>query len=315
MKLVAICPVRNEEWCLGLTARAALMWCDELVLWLHACTDRSEDIADQIALEHRGRVEVDGSDDDQWSEMEHRQLMLAAARERGATHIAMIDADEILTGNLRPKIRSMIDATPPGTVLQLPWLALPRTTDRYITSGVWGPGQQVSMAFKDQPSAHWRLEGKLDGRDHEHRNPMGLPERRFSALLKPEQGGLMHLQFLSERRLRAKQAWYQAEQVIRNPAPSRLEGRFYRTPEELAARLRSMYGRAVYESNPNVGYGNLSPCATACIPLEWWLPYAHLMSYLDPSEDKAPWQEVELKRLIAEHGREKFAGLDFFGVA
>ena len=118
----------------------------------------------------------------------------------------------------------------------------------------------------------------------------------------------MHLQFLSERRLRAKQAWYQAEQVIRNPAPCQLEGQFCRTPEELAARLAAMYGRAVYESDP-------MKYSSAAVPLDWWLPYAHLMSYLDLSEDKAPWQEIELKRLIAQHGAEKFAGLDLFGVA
>ena len=34
MKLVGIMPVRNEDWCLDLTARAALMWCDELVISL-----------------------------------------------------------------------------------------------------------------------------------------------------------------------------------------------------------------------------------------------------------------------------------------
>ena len=32
-------PVRNEAWCLGLTARAALKWCDELVILDHASND------------------------------------------------------------------------------------------------------------------------------------------------------------------------------------------------------------------------------------------------------------------------------------
>ena len=306
MKLIGIMPVRNEGWCLGLTARAALMWCDQIVLWMHACTDRSEDIADQIASEYPKRVEIGGVDDPQWAEMAHRQAMLAAARERGATHIAMIDADEILSGNLRRSALCwFIESTPPGTVLQLPWLALPRTTDRYITSGIWGPGQQVSMAFKDLPAAHWAAR-RAEGYDFHHRNPMGIG-RNFSAPLKPEQGGLLHLQFLSERRLRAKQALYQATEVLRWPPPRIVEGKLCASKAELAERLAWMYGRAVYDSHPK-------RCATAAVPLDWWLPYAHLMSYLDLSEDKAPWQETELKRLIAEHGREKFAGLDFFEV-
>jgi glycosyltransferase involved in cell wall biosynthesis len=51
MKIVTIMPVRNEAWCLGLTARAALMWCDELVILDHASTDRTAEIASEIAGE------------------------------------------------------------------------------------------------------------------------------------------------------------------------------------------------------------------------------------------------------------------------
>jgi hypothetical protein len=51
------------------------------------------------------------------------------------------------------------------------------------------------------------------------------------------------------------------------------------------------------------------------VPESWWAPYENLMQYLDLSEDTEPWQQTEVKRLIAEHGREKFVGLDLFGVA
>jgi hypothetical protein len=313
VKLIAIMPVRNEDWCLGLTARAALMWCDEIVIGLHACTDSSAAIVRFISYANPGRVTLLRQAESEWAEMAQRQRLLEVARERGATHIAMIDADEILTGNLlglsgaRENIKSLIQTTKPSTVFQLPWLALPRTTDRYLTSGIWGPGQQVSMVFKDEPAAHWHIGGKRDGRDHEHRNPMGLPHR-FSAPLKPDQGGIMHLQFLSERRLRAKQALYKAIQITHWPAPCQLEGHVCTTNIQLVDRLNVMYGRAVYESDP-------AKYSSAPVPLDWWLPYAHLMSYLDLSETEAPWQEVELKRLIAEHGAEKFSGLDLFGVA
>jgi hypothetical protein len=37
------------------------------------------------------------------------------------------------------------------------------------------------------------------------------------------------------------------------------------------------------------------------------------MKYLDV--DAEPWQEAEVRRLVAEYGREKFTGLDLFGVA
>jgi len=296
MKIIGIMPVRNEDWCLGLTLRAALMWCDEVVVLMHACTDESIHIVRQILLhEAPGRLFVGLRQEGKWEEMDHRQSLLMAARRLGATHIAIIDADEVLTGNLLDErlfqsVRSQISFIQSGFTLQLPWLALPRTIDRYITEGTWGHGQQVSMAFKDQPEAHWAAR---NGYDFHHRNPMGLPAGRFSAPLKAHEGGIMHLQFLSERRLRAKQALYQVTEVLRWP------GR--KAPAELA----TMYGRAVYDS-ANV--------ATLPVPAEWWAPYSHLMKYLDLSEDKEPWQETEVKRLVAEHGREKFAGLDLFGV-
>jgi hypothetical protein len=321
MKLVGIMPCRNEDWILGLSLRAALLWCDEVVVGLHACTDDSAAIAFEAMKEHAGRVHVFEFPDGTWREMAHRQFLLSIARNQNATHIAMVDADEVLTGNLLSVpvyIRALIDQhCTPGTVLQLPWLALPRTLDRYITSGVWGPGQQVSMVFKDQPEAHWALHG---GRDFHHRNPMGIG-RAFRAPLKPEQGGLMHLQFLDERRLRAKQLLYKLTEMIRWPAPCQLEGRYCATQGDLAHELNRMYGRAVYESDP-------AKCETAPVPLEWWAPYAHLMRHLSFPRtpegggmmgawyrgQEIPWQETECRRLIAEHGREKFAGLDLFSV-
>ena len=80
MKLIGLMPCRNEDWVLGLTARAALMWCDELVLWLHSCTDGSRDIAVAVAHEHPGRVIIDVANDPTWAEMSHREQMLELAR-------------------------------------------------------------------------------------------------------------------------------------------------------------------------------------------------------------------------------------------
>jgi|ERR1700723_272769 len=316
LKIIAIMPVRNEAWVLGLSLRAALEWCDDVMVGLHDCTDESKTIVREIQAE-RGKVAYCEFVGGTWTEMAHRQTLLNGARAMGATHIVILDADEVLTGNLLALIEPAVfdrwgkrqsvigyhvTCLATGTVLQLPWLALPRTIDRYLTAGAWGLGQQVSMSFVDQPSAHWALH---DGRDFHHRNPMGIG-RSFRAPLKPEQGGLMHLQFLGERRLRAKQALYKAVEMIRWPAPCMLEGKYCANKEMLAERLNWMYGRAVYESDP-------AKYASAPCPESWWQPYERLMKYLDV--DAEPWQEGELKRLIAEHGGEKLAGLDFFGVA
>ena len=36
MRLIAIMPCRNSDWILGLTARAALLWCDGIAILNHA---------------------------------------------------------------------------------------------------------------------------------------------------------------------------------------------------------------------------------------------------------------------------------------
>lgn len=293
MKIVALMPVRNEDWALGLTARAALLWADELVIGLHACTDLSNAIATNLQDRNPGRVVIVEHLDSVWAEMAHRQALLEAARSRAATHIAMIDADEILTGNIQPDLfRSMVEKLQPGFTLQLPWLALPRSIDKYIAGGVWGNGNFVSCAFKDESAAHWTARA---GYDFHHRNPMGLPLGRWAKPMVAPQGGLMHLQFLSERRLRAKQHLYIQTEMIRWPG------------RKAAAELSVMYGRAVYESDPY---------KVVCIdcPAAWWQPYrdSGLLDHLHV--DDPPWQELAVFENVEKYGRDFFKGADTFGL-
>lgn len=290
MKLIAIMPARNEEWCLGLSARAALMWADEVIVLDHASSDRTPEILSEI---HERLSWFHVSDED-WLEMSHRQRLLECARARGATHIAIVDADEVLTGNLLSTIRETINIqTMHGFIVNVPWLCLPRGIDRVVTgASYWGERQNVCIAFKDREDFHWSSAGR-GGYDFHHRPPMATGDRSFVNALRPESGGLMHLQFLSYERLRAKQALYQMTEVLRWPGRTK--------PSELAA----MYGRAVLESEP-------SACQTRAVPAEWWDPYRPLLKYLHV--DAEPWQKKEVARLIAEHGREKFAGLNLFGL-
>ena len=124
MKLIAGMLARNEQHVLGLSARAALMWCDELVIFNHASQDDTDKIAHNVAQEHPGRVTILCEQDPVWREMSYRQRMLEAARISGATHYTTVDADEVLTANLLPSIRLLIADVPYGRVFQPPWVCL-----------------------------------------------------------------------------------------------------------------------------------------------------------------------------------------------
>jgi hypothetical protein len=295
-------PVRNEAWVLGLSARAALMWCDELLVLNHASTDDTVNICLDLRNEYGERFGYVGEPNPTWAEMDHRQKLLTHARERGATHIALIDADEVLTGNLLPLIRRLVETTPAGRILQLPWLCLRDGIADVMTSGLWGRAT-VSAAFPDDPRYHWAAQGP-DAYHFHHRHPLGkdfiahtphwIPSETIAFLpsSRTRFDGLMHLQFCSRRRLLAKQALYQAIEVTRWPN---------RKP---VSQVREMYARTVREAEEAI----VQP-----VPSSWWKPYQSLLQYLDV--DAVPWQEAELRRLVAEHGNFKFSGLDFFGVA
>jgi hypothetical protein len=128
--------------------------------------------------------------------------------------------------------------------------------------------------------------------------PFGARGRRDS--------GLMHLQFVSQRRLRAKQALYKLTEVIRWPG---------REPNQIRA-VDERYNLAVYGQYraPAPHEAGLLEASLTSAPMNtWWKGYEHLMRHFHPSGE--PWQEAEVLRLLAEHGREKFAGLDLFGAA
>jgi len=118
------------------------------------------------------------------------------------------------------------------------------------------------------------------------------------------QGGSFHLWGVSERRLRAKHALYKVTERLR-------------WPSKPAGEIDRMYN--LWRSPGDcAGYGNqewTKPWTFADVPREWWDPYQkELLDHLDPVAFSEPWQEAEVRRLVAEHGAETFKGLDLFGV-
>lgn len=283
-KLVEIMPVRNEGWILGFSLRAALMWADQVVLLNHASTDNTEDIIKEVAAEHPGRVYYANSFDDVWKEMAHRQTLLEMARTLGATHIATVDADEVVTGHCIGMFRE-------HTLLcdtdfsQLRWIHLWRDENHYRFDGRWRT-QFATTGFRDNPKYCWRTR---EGYDHHHRAPFNATTYRH-LISEGFLSGLMHFQHVNWRRLLAKQAWYQMIEVTRWPG---------REPVEAT---RSKYEKTVDERG----------AVLAEVPWEnWFGPYKHLLKYLDLNAE--PWQDAKVKEMYSADPA-KFKGLNLFGV-
>lgn len=284
MNLIGLMPVRNEDWVLGLSARVALKWCDSLVCLNHASTDRTKEILDGIARE-TGRLVHAAIENPRWDEMDHRQSLLTLARSYGATHIALVDADEILTANLLPYVRDYVQQLPASGLLTLPIYNLRGGIQRYHDNGIWGR-RITSVAFTDQLALGW------GGDRFHHREPAGKRLVPVQPVSHPC-GGVMHLWGASGRRLVAKHVLYQMTETLRWPDKPREE-------------IRQMYSMAT-KGRPELG-DVPSRWTFAAVPPEWWDGYSDLAQHLDV--DAAPWQEAEIERLLSEHGPERFTGLD-----
>ena len=284
MKLAALMIVRNEDWCLEAAVVAALDWCDQICILLHSCTDRSQEIVDRLCQLYNQpslrRIVWMTKEDSEWNEMAHRQELLEAARLDAPTHFAIIDADEILCATLLPTIRRAIEELPEKTALQVPWIILRGSLHRYHVNGQWGKGWR-SIAFKDSPDLHW------EGDRFHHTEPFGLTRAvRYSD---HEQGGMLHLWGVSERRLRAKQALYKMTERLR-------------WPDKMLVSVDQFYNKW---KCPVGELWNFEK-----VPDAWWAGYSDLTI----DESSVPWQEAEVLRLWNQYGAEAFSGLDLFGL-
>lgn len=287
MRIIGMMLTRNEDWVIRPSLEAALRWCDGMVVVMDRCTDGTPALVDAM-LKKRGKPAIlKRVDDDsgKWDEMDMRQLMLDRARELKGTHYAIIDTDEIVTHNYLPFMRVWFESLKPGEVLDVPMIPVWESPNlRRVGDPTWSTAW-LTLGFMDQadPKAMgWKAAS--DGYHHHNRPPFGMTGRKRKG--SHDVGGVMHLQFANTRRLLAKHVLYRMVDHLRWP------------DREDVAKLNWKYDQA------------LKPGGTLVeVPREWWGDYYKDFIY----PDDVPYQEAEIARLIKEHGRDKFAGLDLKG--
>jgi hypothetical protein len=305
MKIVATIPTRNSGWSIGFTARAALMWCDAAVIMDHATSDPlTATVLADLNREYPHRITILYDNDSNWNEMDQRDRMLTCARGyHQATHVALLDDDELVTGNLIPRMRGWCESLAENWALELPQINVRRGIDTMHTKGVWAE-QHTLTVFRDDPRYHWKAAG--DGYQHHHRGPAGALFRNFRGCQRKD-GGLIHLQMASEERLRYKQWHYQLSDYLRWPER--------RTPEQ----LRQYYSLSVYGFVPLVRPTTYNSWRFAKemtglgpVPATWWEPYRDILKHLHL--DAEPWQRAACREIMEQHPELADAGFDDFGM-
>lgn len=290
MKIAALLLARNEQWIVRLSSWAAAQWCDELHLSLHNCTDKTEEYAVKPwrDLSKPVYIQRENTDSWEWQEMPMRDRMLESARRSGATHMAMVDADEIPTANVLPQLREWTKALQPGQILDVPMIPM-RSLSQYQDDGSTWTRSWLSTAFMDAPGLCWRAD--VDGYQYHARCPKNCSPRR-KTMYNPTkdraaEGGICHFQFANTRRLLAKHVLYRASEFLRWPD---------KTP---ASRLNELYDAAL-------------KCEKLSDAAPYWF-VGYDMSLIDLND--VPWHEEELKRVITPNRRERMeaAKLDLKG--
>jgi len=287
VRLIGLMHVRDEQWVLDASLRAALMLVDRVVVLDHDSADRTPEIIDRVSAEHPGRIVNASWEGRHYNEAAIRQRTLDTGREEGGTHFFWIDADEILCHHMIEPVREAIASLEPGRAMELPWLAMWESLDAFRDDDSVWTNNFKAFAFADHPEIGYR--SYRDGYDM-HQTPRGTRAERLRPFADQSRGGVMHLQFADRRRLIAKHAWYKMSETVRFP------GR--KPPSEIDA----MYNQAVDRS----GLG------LASAPDEWWSGYRHLRRMI--RFDQPPWHESEVLRFWEEHGPAAFEGLELWGL-
>jgi glycosyltransferase involved in cell wall biosynthesis len=270
VRLVALMPARNEDWILDFSLSCLEGFVDDVVV----LDDGSIDATPQIVSAH-GAVCIPG---EAGGFALKRQILLDKGREIGGTHFLFLDADEVLTANLRGVLRDACAKAKPGQRLLLNWLAMWRSPFCYrYDSSVW------TNNFKD----FIYVDNQVDSFDtsvfiHEPRTPACEAMSERLSL----EGGVMHYQFVPWVRLLNKQAWYRCLERVK-------------FPEKNDEEINGTYSVAVDETG----------LAWRPIRASW------ITGYTIPAgieDGDSSWHEREIVDLMRLHGPEKFLGLEIW---
>lgn len=272
MKLVGLMVARNDAWILELSVKAALKWCDSVIVVNAGSKDRTQDVLLHLVKEHSDQLfSVLAPNGDKNSDL--MQLALDEARTKGATHIAILSPNEILTSNVIC-LRDVILTLELSTMVVLPSLFCWKNAQYYRDDTSTWSRIDVPVAFKDSAGISWKGTTDLE------RAPRGFQW----TTLRPVQrsaGGVVNLENVHWQRALAKHCLGEMKEILKRPS--------WKTP------------KSVQKIHPLDEVG----IRLSKIEDEWYEGYKSLFKLVSTAERS--FYEDEVSRVFQEHGQEMFS--------
>ena len=214
MKVIALLPFRNEEWCLPSYLHNTTKIVDEII----AIDDGSIDNSVKI-LEDAG-AKVYSSEklikfNSGWSEGSIRAELLKLGREAGGTHFVCLDADETFTNPLVENFQELLPQLQPGEKMSLQWLALWKSYSSYRHDATVWSNNWKDFVVCDDPSLSYNHNQHM----HVGRTPASVSDVNNESWrrLENEHGAVMHFQFSAYNNFQLKQCWLRCSELIQEP--------------------------------------------------------------------------------------------------
>ena len=214
MKVIALLPFRNEEWCLPSYLHNTTKIVDEII----AIDDGSIDNSVKI-LEDAG-AKVYSSEklikfNSGWSEGSIRAELLKLGREAGGTHFVCLDADETFTNPLVENFQELLPQLKPGEKMSLQWLALWKSYSSYRHDTTVWSNNWKDFVVCDDPSLSYNHNQHM----HVGRTPASVSDVNNESWrrLENEHGAVMHFQFSAYNNFQLKQCWLRCSELIQEP--------------------------------------------------------------------------------------------------
>ena len=214
MKVIALLPFRNEEWCLPSYLHNTTKIVDEII----AIDDGSIDNSVKI-LEDAG-AKVYSSEklikfNSGWSEGSIRAELLKLGREAGGTHFVCLDADETFTNPLVENFQELLPQLQPGEKMSLQWLALWKSYSSYRHDATVWSNNWKDFVVCDDPSLSYNHNQHMQV----GRTPASVSDVNNESWrrLENEHGAVMHFQFSAYNNFQLKQCWLRCSELIQEP--------------------------------------------------------------------------------------------------